>query len=190
MKSKELFSTENYWQPIIKQPIKEGYKESCRVGADGVKELLPLLERESFQGRFVITDKGNISEFLQKSVGDVIFNSKNQSIWSIEIKTERENRTGNFFLETWSNRSRLTPGWMITLKADFLWYYFQDVKTLYSIHLPDLQKWAFIDGKIYRYPEKEQKRYNQLNDTWGRCVNISHVESEVGLKKLIKDVDV
>ncbi len=146
-------------------------------------ELLPLLNTKAFQGRFVITDKGNVSELLQKTVGDIIFNCANQETWSIEVKTEEENKYGNFYLETWSNLSRLTPGWMVTMKADFLWYYFQDIKILYSIQLPKLQSWAFMDRKrIYAFPEKMQKKTVQLNDTWGRCVPIKIIEKEVGFK--------
>ena len=152
------------------------------IGHKGLLELLPLLNTKAFQGRFVITDKGNISEFLQKTVGDIIFNCANQETWSIEVKTEEENKHNNFYLETWSNLSRLTTGWMVTLKADFLWYYFQDIKTLYSIQLPRLQDWAFKRKRIYSFPEKVQKKTSQMNDTWGRCVPIDIIEKEVGFK--------
>jgi hypothetical protein len=159
-----------------------GFEQASLIGSNGVNDLLPLLERESFQGRFVITDKGNLSEFLQKSVGDVIFNCKNQKVWTIEIKTEKDNKTGNFYLETWSNLSRYTPGWLQTLKTDFLWYYFQSDRLLYSILFAKLREWAFKKQRIYVFPERKQAKYNQLNDTWGRCVPISIIEKEVGLK--------
>lgn len=168
--------------------MNSGFIGCLDIGQKGIQDLLPLLNTAAFQGRFVITDKGNISEFLQKTVGDIIFNCSNQQVWSIEVKTELENKHDNFYLETWSNLSRLTPGWMITLIADFLWYYFQDTRVLYSIQLPKLQEWAFREaapkgpGRIYEYPEKQQKKTRQINDTWGRCVPIHIIGQQVGFK--------
>ena len=150
------------------------------IGAKGVEDLLPFLDTKAYAGRFVVTDKGPLSEFLQKTVGDIIFNCSNGKVWTIEVKTELESKYPNFYLETWSNLSRLTTGWMFTLKADFLWYYFQDIKTLYSIQLPKLQDWAFRQRRIYNHPEKMQKKAVQMNDTWGRCVPIKVIKEEVG----------
>lgn len=183
MRLNGLFSTESYCKPQ-----NNGFHEASKVGDEGVRELLPLLDQHSFNGRFLVTDKGPLSEFLQKSVGDVIINCKNKKVWTFEIKTERKT-TGNLFLEMWSNRSRLTHGWLHTLKADFLWYYFQDSKILYSIPLPKLQEWAFVNRRIYQYPERKQNAYQQLNDTWGSCVPIQVIEKEVGIKKFHKGVD-
>jgi hypothetical protein len=195
MRLNGLFSTENYCRPPEpekpKPPPKNngnGFQEASKVGNQGVLELLPLIDQEAFQGRFILTDKGNISEFLQRSVGDVLINCKNQKVWSIEIKTEKKT-TGNLFLEMWSNRSRLTQGWMYSLKSDILWYYFQDTKILHSIHFPILQKWSFIRRRIYQFPERKQNTYEQLNDTWGACVPIVTIEKEVGLKRFVKGQD-
>ena len=69
---------------------------------------------------------------------------------------------------------------MITLRADLLLYHFIDDDELYMIKLPDLQEWAFVDEKIYSYPEKCQKKREQLNDTWGRCVPIVDIKTQVG----------
>ena len=183
MRLNGLFSTENYCKPQ-----NNGFREACKIGDSGIIELLPLVKCRSYQGRFVLTNKGNISAFLQKSIGDIAFNCKNQKIWGIEVKTERKT-TGNFFLELWSNRSRQTPGWMHTLITDFLWYYFQDSKTLYSIQFKKLQDWAFTKDKIYQFPLKQQKAYQQFNDTWGALVPISLVQNEVGIKKFYKGLD-
>lgn len=159
----------------------DSFQKCMEIGNKGIEDLIPLLEQKSFRGRFVITDKGNISEFLQKTVGDVILNCPNGKVWSIEIKTEEENKYGNFFLETWSNLSRHKMGWMFTLIADFLWYYFQNEKTLYSMQLPKLKDWAFTKRRIYQFPEKKQGKNEQLNDTWGRCVPIPIIKKEVEL---------
>ena len=183
MRLSGLFSTESYYRPPT-----NGFIEASAVGKSGVLDLLPLVEYHSYQGRFVLTDKGNISAFLQKTIGDIAFNCKNQMVWGIEVKTERKS-TGNFFLELWSNRSRQTQGWMHTLTTDFLWYYFLDSKILHSIYFKKLQEWAFVNGRIERFPLRKQNSYRQLNDTWGALVPITVIENEIGLKKFYKGLD-
>jgi hypothetical protein len=48
-----------------------------------------------------------------------------------------------------------------------------------SVPFDRLRTWAFHDGRIYLYPERMQSKYDQMNDTWGRCVPISVVLREV-----------
>lgn len=163
------------------------FQEARSVEAASWRDLEPFIRAKSYEGRFVVTEKGNLSEFLQRSVGDILFNSDESTVWSIELKCEEEQKHDNFFLETWSNRSRYTPGWMFTLNCDFLFYYFRNTRTLYSIRFPLLREWAFVrsgtvsrTGRLWEYPEKRQTKYSQLNDTWGRCVPIAVIKQQVG----------
>ena len=113
---------------------------------------------------------------------------KGKSIYFIDLKTENEDKYGNLFLETWSNKKRNTPGWFppdVGVKADFVYYIFLKQKILYILDLPKLRKWAFEEGNIRRYPEKMQNKYDQLNDTWGRCVKIVDLINE-GLCVVVK----
>jgi len=112
----------------------------------------------------------------------MLFNDKNGNIHSIELKAETKEAHGNFFLETWSNMNfgRKKEGWMRTLNADFLFYYFIDVDQLYSIKFERLWEWAWIKDRIKNYPLKPQDKYDQLNKTMGRCVPIEVIKKEVG----------
>lgn len=144
------------------------------------KQLEPFLEAQSHEGRLVFTDKGRLSKELQKSYGDVFLNSSgSQKLFAVEIKSERSNKHGSFFLETWSNLSRFTLGWMFTLNADILLYHFYDDGLLYSIPFQELKDWAFRKRRIYSYQERPQSQHQQLNDTWGRCCSVDDVISEV-----------
>lgn len=139
------------------------------------KEILPYL--------IATCDKVDDTDrclFLQKTVGDFMA-TKNGQQYGIELKAEESNKYDNFFLETWSNKKYRTPGWMVTCQADYLFYYFVAERRLYILNFKKITKWAFgfvdeesnaVDGQIYKYPEKPQKKYDQLNDTWGRCVPI------------------
>lgn len=148
--------------------------------------MLDYLAAYSDRGRYVTTDKGRLAKVLQETVGDILMNTPNGDIWGIEVKTEQSERYGNFFLETWSNFDQ-REGWLFTLRADVLAYYFLDTGRLYTVPMRRLQRWAMekmADGtlRIHAFPEKGQRMRHQLNDTRGRCVPIDVVAREVGLR--------
>jgi hypothetical protein len=161
----------------------------CKIEAAGMRDLLPFIGERSLNGQFVLTEKGRLSEELQKRFGDVFLNRRdNGHIVAVEVKSE-EVFTGNFFLETWSNKSRLTPGWMITNDSDFLFYYFLNLRSLHVIPFDKLKKWFFGDngrtGSESSYFEVRQRKHDQLNDTWGRIVPIEHVRHRVPMREYL-----
>lgn len=120
--------------------------------------------------------------FLQKLAGDFIV-TQSAKRYGVELKAEQRH-TGNLFLETWSNRPEMTFGWLWTSRADWLMYYFVDNAHLYILDMAALQRWA-RDGAIYRYTEKPQARYDQLNYTYGRVVPINDIQmAGVPVKRL------
>jgi hypothetical protein len=152
----------------------------CRGVEDKSRQILmPFIQERADDGRYVITDKGNLSRMLQEQCGDVLFNDRNDVLISVELKAE-ERHTGNLFLETWSNRNLenkvshsargSNPGWMVKSRADYLFYHFLDGGQLYIIPLFELQVWAWTSGEFFKWPERRQGKHVQLNDTWGRCV--------------------
>lgn len=145
-------------------------------------------------GRFVLTDKGALSAFLQREVGDLLFNDRKGRVVSVELKAETR-YTGNLFLETWSNRNLedragraergAVPGWLLVCRADLLFYHFIEKDILLIFDLLSLQRWAFLSpnksgnaGRVYDFPEKTQLRYAQRNTTCGRIVPIAVLEEE------------
>jgi hypothetical protein len=160
--------------------------------------LLPFLRRRAHDGQLVVTSKGHLARHLQETVGDVIINTGAETLWTCEIKAEQR-ATGNFFIETWSNKNLSdrashaergsNRGWLDKLRADILLYYFIDADELYAINLFRLQQWAFTAGPrgggcLERYREVRQSRYQQANDTWGRLVPIEDIRREVGFRKI------
>jgi hypothetical protein len=129
------------------------------------------------EGRIVIDTNDFQAEetrlLLQKLCGDLIVQRPNGGFLNFELKSEKQNKYGNLFIETWSNRSRRTIGWAITSKCDCFLYHFVEDRVIYSIrNWKRFQAWCFDDGNIYRFPEREQKERNQPNDTWGRCIPV------------------
>ena len=60
---------------------------------------------------------------------------------TVEVKGDRNDRTGNFFLETVSDIERNTPGAFVICKADWYFYYFVNIQRLYCIPMPPAQAW-------------------------------------------------
>lgn len=156
--------------------------EKCqKIEELGYESIKPYL-RQNFD-EYVYVNSFERNELIlafQQNFGDLIV-KKGKVIFFIDLKTEIEDKYGNFFLETWSNKKRNTPGWFLPevgVKADFVYYVFLKQKILYILDLPELRKWSFEDHNIERYPEKMQNKYDQLNDTWGRCVKITDLINE------------
>jgi len=145
------------------------------------QEILPWLHLKCES----VEDTGD-SLWLQKIVGDFIVVQEGRKR-AIELKAEAK-YTGNLYLEWLSNKPRRTPGWMWTCQADYLLYFFCDTRELYVIDFPALWAWAFGDGKpgqIYKYAEKCQSKYDQINYTWGFIVPIIELQhAGVPVKKI------
>ena len=157
------------------------FTECQKIETMGYELIIPYLKLNFDEYVYVNTEERNeLMLAFQQNFGDLIA-KKNKALYFIDLKTESEDKYGNLFLETWSNKKRKTPGWFVPdvgVKADFVYYIFLKQKTLYILDLPKLRRWAFEDRNIERYPEKMQMKYNQLNDTWGRCVKIADLIKE------------
>lgn len=176
------------------------------VEARSLAVLGPFIE--ATQERYVLTAKGRLAAYLQREVGDVLFNDRRGRVWSIELKAELRH-TGNLFLETWSNRNLdevashaergSTVGWLYTTRADLLLYHFVEDDRLYVLSVMALKRWAFMapsrrstmsdpdasgvrremQGRLYDFAERAQAKYRQPNDTRGRLVPVTVLEREM-----------
>lgn len=126
---------------------------------------------------------GKLSKELQTNVGDFLVKYSDSETHTIEVKAEESCLYGNIFIETWSNRTHRTPGWICKLTCSRLFYFFCEERWLLSFDFERLRFWAFREGRMYDFKEKCQKKRNQLNDTWGHCVPVSVLVSEVKPKQ-------
>lgn len=172
--------------------MSNAFEQARGVEAISREILHPFIEQRALNGQYITTDKGRLARELQKTVGDVLMNGADGRLFAVEIKAERKNEYSNLFLEIWSNLSRYTPGWMLTLDCDVLFYHFIEDDDLLIIDFQKLKHWAFRQeasktphriGNIWKFPLRKQKRYSQLNDTHGACVPISVLREEVGIRE-------
>lgn len=97
----------------------------------------------------------------------------------VEVKGDRYHRTGNFFFETVSNEGKGTAGCFLYTKAEWLFYLFVEVGTLYCLPMWRVRPW--FEANLARFRERRtstpvgRKSYV----TVGRLVPIETVLAEV-----------
>lgn len=170
------------------------WEECCVIEDSAFAKLRPYIRMTS-DGRYVTTNKGPLAKFMQETVGDVLINKRGE-LFALELKSEqnRADKTGNLFLEQWSNRNTTNkenfaqrganPGWMYKSRADYLWYYFIGSDELYIIKWWALRRWAFgYEGsapRLYTYPVRVQTTHIQSNETVGYIVPIKDLQKDLG----------
>lgn len=107
--------------------------------------------------------------------------AKNGQFEIAELKSEvsESTRTGNLFLESWSNRERGEVGWLHKSVASVLFYHFLGDDHLFILRMKALKEWALRDKVIDRFKERMQSKHVQANDTYGWCVPISVLKNEM-----------
>ena len=146
------------------------YSACQKVEAEAIELLLPFANKHNIQ---ITMTQGQ--QFLQKLYGDFVIRYKGENCKFVELKVEKENKYENLFLESWSNRKWLSPGWIQTCKANLLWYFFLKEKHLISVDFESLKDWLYQEQQIDKYQEKRQCKNEQANDTYGYCVPIKHL---------------
>lgn len=99
----------------------------------------------------------NVEEdkYFQKQDVDLLWiyrGNKKEYMKKIEVKGDRYAHTGNFFIETHSNREKGTPGCFMYTEADYLFYYFIDTNELNIMHVEKSRRW--FKENMHRFEEK------------------------------------
>lgn len=157
------------------QMTKQAMAESRALHERAVREIMTWLGKD----RELIVDRihGDV-EYL----GDFTYQvHPDAEPAHVLVKAEHKNVYGNFFLETWRDKSKGVRGWIHKeCSAKWLAYYFIEDKELWMISLPSLKVWAFGFGRLQKFTEKVQSKRLQENDAWGRVVPIELLERELG----------
>ena len=161
------------------------FNEARKVEGRGMIDVLNFFgKRDTVKTVFPITFTPNkTTSVLHKEYGDIYVERKDGVSFTVEVKTDDVgDKTGNFFLEEWSNTEPLTHGWMHYCNAEYLAYYFIENRMLYIMDFNEMKRWAFITksdttnvygGEIRRYPTRSQDKYKQLNKPQGHIVPVA-----------------
>ena len=95
-------------------------EEASRVGDRGVEAVIKYLSKIYVNP--IITDVQNDKEYQGRGIDLLVDKGFGDKIFKLEVKTDRHHKTGNFFMETVSNMSTGTLGWMFYTACDDLVY--------------------------------------------------------------------
>ncbi|MFC4236127.1 hypothetical protein ACFOY8_12940 [Thalassospira xianhensis] len=158
-----------------------------------IPAIKPLLAEHNLgltvMGRAGEAVKHGLDKSLQQEVGDFIVTNEatGSIVHNVDLKVER--RTSfNLFFETFSNATlnpeKVRLGWGAMLKADRLWYAFDDINMIAVIDLHKLREW--LNEKVDRgrprfttLREVCQSAHKQQNITMGRLVPFSSIPVEI-----------
>lgn len=153
-------------------PFEESLKVSKRARDDLVTWLHTL--PQTLEVRNVEDDP----EFQKRDV-DLIWKTK-KTCYQVEIKGDQWHQTGNFFLETNSNKERGTPGCFLYTQADLVFYYFIEPRILYILPMPLSQNWFKFN--LSRFEERSTTTPLGNGTTYttvGRLVPINTLLQEI-----------
>lgn len=164
-------------------------EQTSKTGKEGIREVenfLRTLDRTNN-----LQNVENNLQYQKKDV-DLIWtvNLKSGKIkdYLCEVKTDTYDRTGNFFFETISNKSKNTPGCFMYTEADFILYYFIKIKELYVLPMPATRNWFKENMNNFKEISTTTSVRNGSYISIGRLVPIKVAEDSVG-KNSTKTLD-
>lgn len=153
------------------------FKKAKELGDRGEEKV-----KDWFLKKPWVKDVETVSGMKDQFSGKDLFITLNDgSQLSVEVKTELEDKYGNLFLETWSNKSSGRRGWIYTCKSDWFIYQFINESWGYMFETKNLQSWF----ETCNVPEKPQRKWVQNNDSWGRPANIQLILAQTNSKIII-----
>ena len=164
------------------------FEKGCGIEKQGMNVLLPFIESKAYQGR-IVPLFGNAQNKEIQQYGDILMGTESNKYITIDLKIESR-FTGNFFIETWSNKSRFNQGWVYKCRSDRIFYYFLDKpEMLYSIVTEKFKEWLFASvgnkPRLFSFSEVKQSKYDQMNDTWGVIIPVEAALSSNSVKAVM-----
>lgn len=162
------FAIDDTWQKTIRERV-----------------LKPFYKRNSYEGRFVFTDKGKLATILQKEFAvDTVLQKEENRVLAIEEKIVRwpGYTYTAFTLETMSCTvpGRERKEWMYTAECDLLFYCFiqddENSAIVYMLPFQELKAWFFENDRFTKYVTTKTK---QINQTECRVVPIVDVMKSI-----------
>ncbi len=168
----------------MKDSKRQDWNESTRVGELALDAVLRFLQSDAAKEhwkhvRLIEPVEGNA--FYQKKDIDLVLitnNGKALGKVTLEVKGDRNDKTGNFFLETVSDVSRNKPGAFIVCEADWYFYFFVNTAHLYCWPMVAARKW-FESAKGLRERTSSSNREGRKWETKGILAPIKEMMANV-----------
>lgn len=153
--------------------MSEQFAVSNRVGKIGESEFV----RRCNQWGYEVVDVSNHTEYQGKDIDFLLTLPGGREI-SIEVKSDTFTGTGNVFLETVSNLSYGSRGWMEVSEAEVLVYIFVNGLSghKYDCYWFNFEKLKSLDLSSFREREVKSKVGGKIKVTKGRAVPVRWLE--------------
>lgn len=154
------------------------FSDSMTVGKQSTTDVTQYLEQVK---GYKVENVEDVPEYQKKDI-DLIARTSAGTM-TIEVKGDRYYKTGNYFLETVSNRNKETLGCILYSEADFLFYYFVEPKELHIIDMKKLQHWFKRNSHRFkeRYVRTKSTDGKILYSSEGKLVPRAVLAKEVGV---------
>lgn len=135
---------------VLERPKIQSWNASVHVGQGGERLVLSLFEQLRNPNPWFRTVA------VQDVTGDPVFQKLGIDFtWfvkaagctcaiTVEVKTDRNDHTGNFFFETVSDVEQNTLGAFLSSTAEWYFYAFPNTETIYCLPLYETREW-FLD---------------------------------------------
>ena len=170
----------------------QSWEESLAIGQQGVDHIVEFLHSEVVRSNWAHTELVHrIEEDKRYQVRgiDLLWVVQRENFLkcvTVEVKSDRNHHTGNFFFETVSVEERSKPGAFLITRAEWLFYYFVVSKELYCIPIRTAKPWfltyetEFVQRKVRTVrTERGQPACDSTWTTLGRLVPIKRAIREI-----------
>lgn len=134
------------------------FNSSNQVGKVGEEFVLSQLKTLPQVSEII-----DVSDNRHYQIEDVDFFVRfvNGQEYKVEIKTDTY-KSGNLFFEIYSNVETRTQGCLMKTKADYLFYYFVNLKSLYVFHMEDFKKFVLDNLNSFKQRTVKNLTFNSM----------------------------
>lgn len=155
------------------------WNDTTKIGARAEAAVRNFLASDAavhmWQKVKAVFDVGKNTYHQKRDTDLLLIVNENDGLFkaSVEVKGDRNDHTGNLFLETLSDVERETPGAFIASRADWFFYYFVNSGHLFCLRMADAVPW--FEKNNHLFPEKEvaSDRDRRTWRTRGKLIPIS-----------------
>lgn len=155
-------------------------RETEEVSRRGIRDIEQYLHQ--FAATVEVTNVENCPGYRKKDI-DIIWKNTlhgNTADTYIEVKVDRYEKSGNYFLETISNDVRQTPGCFLYTEADFIYYYFVNIRELHILPVAEAREWFKKNEDRFRLTKTSTFIGGKaVYNTWGRLIPKNVMREEV-----------
>lgn len=156
------------------KPRTYGFFDRNLLGRKGLLQVIKYLE--SLECTKEVIDVSLNKEYQQKGI-DILHILERK----LEVKTNSwAKQTGNFFIETWSNKERNVKGWFYTSQAEYILYLVNS-----ALYILPLEKIRQLDLNQYQEKATQTPTKEGAYTTVGRLVPIKDVLAKFNVERVI-----